>query len=831
MFASAATCDRQATSLNQLNVEFAAAIPGETICLATGDYGTWTGGDKAVTITAAEGAAPVMALAFTTGDHSFTIDGISVAGASVLDGAHDITIKNSNVTANMVLHNLDESNIVLDNNTHLNIDGCNGCYGGRIYIGGSDLMQPSGVTIQNSLFRGGSSRAIQTLVQAVIKNNEFDGVHAIALEYSAYGAHVTGNYIHGASTGIVAYNGLSHTLIENNVIITRGRGAGIEIGADNSSVIRHNTLPNPPGCNNGGDCGHIWITGHPGYGPGSGTVVKDNIMTALYVAPDASLAERTNNLMLSGPGVDDTIGTPRYEGAPNPTSFKGYTSTDSSPSRHAASDGSDIGINLASAFTDTENPSVSITNLQEGDTVSGVVTLRATASDDVGINDVSFLYDDEVIGSSDTLAPFTASWNTHAIPDGTYTVTANVRDTSDKRTISTGINVTVDNSSVEPARSVWLSTDSPTVPSQNDASAVELGMRFQSDIDGTIDGVRFYKGAGNTGTHIGNLWSKDGENMASVTFTNETSAGWQEALFDEPVEIEADEIYVVSYYAPNGRYAVDLSYFNNQDKYNYPLKAPASSAGGLNGLFKYGSGGGFPDQSYSASNYWVDVVFSPPPDLTPPTVTLESPTNGSIVQGVVAIEADADDNKKVSGVQFKLDGVHLGAEDTTSPYVVAWDTETVDDGEYVLSAVARDAAGNMTSSSDILVTVKNTIPVPEDPDDPDNPDENLPPEQPQQPPTSNPAQSPGQRPETKKPSASSARPKTQRGDSELTEAPNESVLQPNVPITKPVKEKEIIEKTDRTPASTPVVVWVAGGVGLAVGLAISSTIYWNRRKH
>lgn len=419
-FAAAAGCDRTASTKAELDAAFAAAAPGETICLETGDYGTWEGGDKAVTITAADNAIPVMRLMFTTGDHSFTLDGLTFGGGTLRDGAHDITVRNSTVTGNLVFYELENSNIVFNNNTHNNIDGCDDCYGARVYVGASVLTKPSGVTIQNSLFRGGSSRAIQTLVQVVIKNNEFDDVHAVALEYSAHGAHVVGNYIHNAPTGIVAYNGMSHTLIENNVITTAGRGAGIEIGADTGSVIRHNTLTNPPGCNPGGDCGHIWISGHPDYGPGSGTVVKDNILTGMYVAPGTTLAEQSHNLMAAGAGEYDIAGRPQYYGTPNPMSFKGYASSDSSPSKHAASDGTDIGINLSGIFADTENPTVEITNIENGSTVSGIVTVRADANDDTGINDVSFWIGDEPIGPADTLRPFTASWNTHSVPDGTY---------------------------------------------------------------------------------------------------------------------------------------------------------------------------------------------------------------------------------------------------------------------------------------------------------------------------------------------------------------------------------------------------------------------------
>ena len=53
--------------------------------------------------------------------------------------------------------------------------------------------------------------------------------------------------------------------------------------------------------------------------------------------------------------------------------------------------------------------------------------------------------------------------------------------------------------------------------------AVELGVKFRSDIAGYITGVRFYKGAGNTGTHTGSLWSRAARCSRTATFTNETA--------------------------------------------------------------------------------------------------------------------------------------------------------------------------------------------------------------------------------------------------------------------------------------------------------------------
>lgn len=94
-------------------------------------------------------------------------------------------------------------------------------------------------------------------------------------------------------------------------------------------------------------------------------------------------------------------------------------------------------------------------------------------------------------------------------------------------------------------------------------------------------------------------------------------------------------------------------------------------------------------------------------DTTPPTVSIASPTNGSTVTGTVAVNATATDNIGVVGVQFKLDGVNLGAEDTVSPYSVSWNTTTTTNGSHILTATARDAAGNTTTASNITVTVNN----------------------------------------------------------------------------------------------------------------------------
>jgi chitodextrinase len=94
-----------------------------------------------------------------------------------------------------------------------------------------------------------------------------------------------------------------------------------------------------------------------------------------------------------------------------------------------------------------------------------------------------------------------------------------------------------------------------------------------------------------------------------------------------------------------------------------------------------------------------------PLDTVPPVVTLTSPVNGAIVTATVAVTATASDNVGVAGVQFLLDGANLGAEDFSTPYSLIWNTATASRGDHTLSARARDAAGNVTTSLGVTITV------------------------------------------------------------------------------------------------------------------------------
>lgn len=110
-------------------------------------------------------------------------------------------------------------------------------------------------------------------------------------------------------------------------------------------------------------------------------------------------------------------------------------------------------------------------------------------------------------------------------------------------------------------------------------------------------------------------------------------------------------------------------------------------------LYKHSAGGGGPP---------------PPPDTTAPTISLTAPPISATVSGAaVTVSATASDNVGVVGVQFLLDGNALGAEDTTAPYSIAWDTRGAANGTHTLSARARDSAGNTATAGNVIVAVLN----------------------------------------------------------------------------------------------------------------------------
>lgn len=205
--------------------------------------------------------------------------------------------------------------------------------------------------------------------------------------------------------------------------------------------------------------------------------------------------------------------------------------------------------------------------------------------------------------------------------------------------------------------------DAPATPLVNDGTPLEVGMKFRSSQSGFITGIRYYKGARATGTHLGHIWNSSRQQLGEAIFTNETESGWQVATFNAAIPVTANTTYIASYFSPSGDYAHSGSYFG-QTIINGPLSALANGEDGPNGVYKYSSSPVFPDNDFGASNYWVDVVFAPNvgPDTTAPQVSVVSPSNiatGITLNPVVTASFNEDiDISTVNSSSFQLKDVN-----------------------------------------------------------------------------------------------------------------------------------------------------------------------------
>ncbi len=222
-----------------------------------------------------------------------------------------------------------------------------------------------------------------------------------------------------------------------------------------------------------------------------------------------------------------------------------------------------------------------------------------------------------------TFTPGTSSTWTYNWPGahGSPTATIESRATDDSGNIETPSDA--EKVDINCPCSIWGSGFTPTVTDSGSSSPVEVGVKFTSDVYGTINGIKFYKSTANTGTHIGNLWTAGGQLLASATFTGESTSGWQSVSFSKPVPILPNTTYVASYFAPKGHTADDDYYlYENPQPATMgptvadspPLHAVRSTAtNGGNGVYTDSSSSTFPANADTGTNYWVDVSFTPQP--------------------------------------------------------------------------------------------------------------------------------------------------------------------------------------------------------------------------
>jgi len=331
------------------------------------------------------------------------------------------------------------------------------------------------------------------------------------------------------------------------------------------------------------------------------------------------------------------------------------------------------GLTAPTASTDTVVPTATITAPSAGDAVQAgsTVTVSGSATDSGGgtVGGVEVSTDG---GTSWHPATGRGTWSYSWRPANVGQVTLEARATDDSANIGAVASVTVTVGARSCPCTIFGSA-TPSSPSDSDASANELGVKFRADTSGTITGLRFYKGSGNTGTHVGHLWSRTGTLLASATFTAETGSGWQQVNFSSPVAVSANTTYVASYHTDTGHYAEDDNFFATSAYDSAPLHALAAGTAGPNGVYASGASA-FPTQTYQSANYYVDVVFaSSGPDTTPPTVTSVNPAAGTT--GVATgTTVKATFSEPVQAATITTSTFTLATAGATVPATVAYDS-------------------------------------------------------------------------------------------------------------------------------------------------------------
>lgn len=357
---------------------------------------------------------------------------------------------------------------------------------------------------------------------------------------------------------------------------------------------------------------------------------------------------------------------------------------------------------LEKVVNEDSPPSVSISAPVAGTTVSGAtVTVSATASDNVGVVGVQFKLDGANLGAEDTASPYSITWDSTASAKGTHILSAVARDAAGNTTNSTSVSVTVSNVAADQGFTVGevaiLGTDDTHSGNVIEARAFTVPQR------GTIQSMTMH-GNSTAGSVRMGIYDDDGAGGDPGTLLGETAAVSPSASFFTanivtPVTIDPGTYYLA--FVTNG-----LAVLKGTST-GATRKKDTNTFGPLTNPFVVSS---------TSTNSWrwtLFATFTPAADTTAPTVTMTAPAAGNVSGSAVTVSATASDDVAVSGVQFKLDGtVDIGAEDTTSPYSVTWDTTPVANGAHTLTGVGRDAAGNKATSAGVAVTVANTLVAP-----------------------------------------------------------------------------------------------------------------------
>lgn len=353
---------------------------------------------------------------------------------------------------------------------------------------------------------------------------------------------------------------------------------------------------------------------------------------------------------------------------------------------------SDGASSKSTSFSLTVNPlpTITLSAPATGTSYTAPATITLAASVTANGNTISKVqfYQGSTLLGEDTTAPYTYTWNN--VSAGSYTLSARAVYGAGSTAASPTANVNV---AASPSSGLTLGTGSATITSP---FVLSNGTISQPVYTGVTDGGRaaYTFSLSTAGDYLVSAQVNAPDDSANSFFVNiDAEPTDPTMIWDIPLTSGLAERTVS--WRGNGTF----------DNAQFAPKVFNLTAGTHTLIIR----------GREANTQLGAITLVPaataPGDTAAPAVSITAPANNSTVSGsAVTVSANASDNVSVAGVQFKLNGVNLGAEDTIAPYTVTWNTTSVADGAHTLTAVARDAAGNQTDSTSVSVVVSNATP-------------------------------------------------------------------------------------------------------------------------
>jgi subtilisin family serine protease len=373
--------------------------------------------------------------------------------------------------------------------------------------------------------------------------------------------------------------------------------------------------------------------------------------------------------------------------------------------------------------TDSAPPTATLTAPAAGATIKDTVTLTATASDNFGVARVEF-YDGTVLLGTDTTAPYSASWNTRTVANGTHALTARAYDTAGFVGSSLSVSVTVNND-VTPPTVVF------SAPAEGATVSGNITVTGTASDNVGVTKVEFYEGSTLMGTDTTSPYAfpwatrNTGNGPHTLTLKAYDAAG-NTATAERTITTDNDftaptvvltapadgatlsGTVTLSATASDNRAVTKVEFYLGTTLLASDSSAPYS--------FNYNTrlqGNGDKVLTAKAYDAVSNVGISAPVhvnfdnDFTAPTVDVTAPVEGATVEGTVTLSAAAtDDRGTLSKVEFFVGTTRVGTA-TVAPYTFNYNTRAQPNGAKVITAKAYDAAGNVGTSAPVNVTFDN----------------------------------------------------------------------------------------------------------------------------